>query len=88
MLHSSQDLSDHVAMNIGQAAINSILAHREFFVIDSEQVQDCCMKIITIRFIFLSLIPPIVASAISNTGLDARAPKPCHEAAAIVVASD
>jgi len=85
---SCQDLANHVAMHVRQAAVNTILTHSEFFVIYPEQVQDCGMKIIAIRFIFLSFVTPIVASAVSNAGLDARSPKPGDEAAAIVIAAD
>ncbi len=79
---------DHLPVYIGEAAVDAVLTYGQFLVIDAEQVQNCCVKIVAIGFVLLSLIAPIVASAMFYAGLDARAPKPGHEAAAIVVATN
>ena len=79
---------DYLPVHIGEAAVDAVLPHGQFLVIDAEQVQNCCVKIVAIGFVLPTLIAPIVASAMLHAGLDARAPEPGNEAAAIVVATD
>lgn len=60
-----ENLLNHVPMNVRQATINPVVPHRQPFMIDSEQVKNCGVQVITIRLIFDCLIPPVIA--LSNT---------------------
>ena len=59
---SRQNLPYHMSMDIGKAAIDTIVPHRELLVIDTEQVQDGRMNIIDLRGILTieRLVPPLV----------------------------
>ena len=45
---SGQNLANHFAVNIGKAAIDSIVAKDEFLVIDPQQMQDRGLKIMAL----------------------------------------
>ena len=85
---SRENFPDDPAMDIGQAAINAVLADGELFVVDPQQVQHGGVQIVAVRLALLGLIAPVVTAAMGHARLDAGAPEPGHKAAPIMVAAD
>ena len=83
-----QDLLHDVSMYIGQPAIDSVLTRGKLLMIDAQQVENRGMEIVDGRLVLLGLITPVVAPAVSDTGLDSRTPEPAYKAAAVVVAAE
>ena len=75
-------------MHIRQSAINAVRAHGEFFVIDAEEVQDGGMQVVAGGDVVRGLVADVVADAMGDAGLDACAPEPAHETAAVVIATE
>ena len=44
-----KNLSNHLPVNVGQAAVDSVMPHGELLVINAQQVKNCCMEIVTGR---------------------------------------
>src|SRR4051794_34289375 len=85
---SSENFSDDMSMHISQTAIDAILANGQLLVIDAKQVEHGRVKVVAVGFIFRRLVSPVIAAPVGDAGLDAGAPKPRHETAAIVIAPD
>ena len=55
----------HMTMNVRQTTINSVLSKSQTLVIDSQQVKNGRMEIVTIGFSFGGLVAPLVTLAIT-----------------------
>ena len=76
---------DHVAVNIGQATLQSIVIERQPFVIQTQQMQNGRVKIVNLGDILDRLVAEFIGSAITERGFDTRAGEPASEAGGIVV---
>ena len=68
-----------MAVDIGQAAIDAVVSHRELFVVDSQQVQDRGVDVVDVsRIVSVGrLVAPLVAGAVRGATLDAATGQPC-----------
>ena len=73
---SRKDFGDDFAMDVGETAIGAVMAKGEFFVIDSQEVEDGCVEIVAIGPAGGCFPRPFVALAVSNPPFDACAGEP------------
>jgi hypothetical protein len=70
---SGQDNPDHMNMNIGQAAFDSVVVIGQSLMIQTEQVKDGGMKVVRRGDIFDSFESEFVSATVRYARLDARA---------------
>src|SRR5687767_10544320 len=75
-------------MDVGQPTVTSIISERQLFMVDPEQMENCCMKIIAIGLVLLRFPRPLIAFSISNARFQAGSSHPGHKSAPIVIAAD
>ena len=74
-------------VNVGQAAVDAVVAKGEPFVVDAHQVQDGGVQIVTVGPALDGLVAELIALAVADAPLDAGAGQPGDERAAVVVAA-
>ena len=84
---SSDDLVQHAAMNVGQAAVYAAVAEAEFGVIEAQQIQDRGVLVVAHRLVFGGRERELVARAVAGASLDAAACEPAYERVAVVIAA-
>lgn len=82
-----QYLLDHMAVHIGQAALDAVVIKAQLLMIEAEQVQRGRMQVVAVAGILGSFESQVIARAITRTAFDAAAGQPRGEGAGIVVAS-
>src|SRR5678816_106035 len=83
---SGDQWADHFAMNVGQAPINAVMTEDEFFVVDSQQVQNSSMLIVTIHWIIGHFVRPFIALAIAGTALEPTTGHPTGKCKRVMIA--
>jgi len=73
-------------VDVGEAAVDAVVAVGEASVIDTEQVQDGGVEVVAVGFAIDGLIAEFVAETVGSTGFDACAGEPGDEGAAVVIA--
>src|SRR5829696_8808269 len=73
------------AVDVGEPSVGAVVAERELFVIDAEQVQDRGVKIVGRRDLFFGFPRPFVALANGHATFHASAGHPTDERSAIVI---
>ena len=76
---SVSDLVDQFAVDVGQAAVDAVVAIREPLVIDTQQVQHGGVQIAHMHDIFHGVVAKLVGRAIGRTAFDAPAGEPHAE---------
>lgn len=56
LVHHLHNLADDVAFHIGQAKVTAVVAKGESFVIEAEEMQDRCMKIMHVDWVHYRLM--------------------------------
>ena len=84
---SRQHVADHMPVDVGQAAVDAVVAEREPRVVDPHQVQDRRVQVVAVGLAGGGLPGPGVALAVSGAALDAGAGEPGDRRAAVVVAA-
>ena len=74
-----------MAVDVGEATVDAVVTHGQFFVVDAKQVQDGGKHIVAGRAVF-AFPAPMVALAKRAAALRAASGKPSDECAAIMVA--
>src|SRR5215470_10013440 len=85
--NSGEDVLDDVSVDIGQAAVDAVVADGQLLVIDAEQVQDGRVQVVAVRLALGGLVAELVAGAVGHAGLDAGAGEPGDERPAVMVAA-
>ena len=63
-------------MNVGQAAVDAVMAERETGVVDSHQMEDCRVQVVTVGLVRGGPPGPGIALAMGDAPFDARAGEP------------
>lgn len=84
---SGEDLVDDVAMDIGEATVDPVLADGELFVIDAEQVEDGGVEVVAVGLALDGLIAPVVAASMASSRANAGTGHPADEGSAVVIPS-
>src|SRR3977135_4220797 len=63
---------DEVAVDVGEAAVDAVVAEGEFFVVDAQEVEDGGVDVVAVGG-FYGFVGPFVAFAGSDAALDAAA---------------
>src|SRR5262245_65242797 len=87
-LGSRQELSHYLARHIGESEVAALEAVDEAGVVESEEVEDRCLKIMDVDGILGNAEAEVVGSAEGDAGLDATACQPHGIGVAVVVAAD
>lgn len=66
-----QDLLDHVPVHVRQPAVDAVLPHRQFLVIDAQQVQHRRVDVVDERRVVAiqRLVAPLIAQAVCDAPL-------------------
>src|SRR6267143_319856 len=73
---SRQDFLDHLSMDVRESPVAAIVAVGQFFMVDTEQVKNRGMQVVTIGLARNRLPGPLVALAVGDAAFDARAGQP------------
>src|SRR5690606_37354629 len=86
----ADDLADHLAVDVGEAAVDAVAAVDEALVVDAELVQNCRVDVVTVgRPVAVEgLVRPLVAFAVGDAAADAAAGEPVREDERVVVAAE
>ena len=86
---SRDQLPDHMAMHIRQAAVDAVVADGELFMINAEQVHQRGVDVVAGRRVGAveRLVAPLVAFACNDSALDATAAEPVGEDIGVMVAT-
>src|SRR5262249_40437536 len=85
-LASTQYLPNHVPMHIREPTVGAVVAKRQSFMINAQEVQDGGVQVVTIEG-QVGTPAPIVARAVRGASLDAGTGQPGDRGAAVVVAA-
>src|SRR5262249_58512043 len=83
---SGQQTCQHVAVHVGQPALDAVVVERQALVIDAEQVQDGGVKIVDIDRVLGGLPADVVGRSVSDAVFQPGACQPDAEGVGIVVA--
>lgn len=80
---------DDVAVNVGQASVDAIVAHAELGVVDAEEVEDGGVDVVDFGGCgaYEWFVSPLIALAGGDPALDAAAAHPVSEAIRIMIAA-
>jgi hypothetical protein len=84
---SSQYLSYHVSVHIGQTALDAVVIERQSLVVEAEQVQDGRVEVVRGGDVLLGTKPKFVGRAVAATWFDSSPSQPTGETVRIVIAS-
>src|SRR5947209_3626861 len=86
---SGDQLRNHVAVNIGQPAVNAVVPNGQLQVVDPEQPQHGCVDVVHLGRVRAvgRLVAEIVARPVADPALDPAAAEPVGEAVRVVVAA-
>lgn len=73
---SGKDLLHEIPVNIGQTIISSLKTKRQFFVIETQQMQNCGVQVMHMNRILGHIKPEIICGTNRNPWLDASASQP------------
>ncbi len=76
-----------VTMNVGEAAVDAVLADRELLVIDSHEVEDSGVDVVDVGFIDDGVVADLVGFTIADAAFDSAAGHPGGEAMGLVIAA-
>ena len=84
-----QDLFDDVSMDVGEPAVDAVLAEGESFVIDAEEVENGGVNVVALRGIgpVEGFVAPLIAFAVGHSTLDSASREPVGEYVGIVIAA-
>jgi hypothetical protein len=84
-----EDLLDHVAVDVREAAVGAVVPEDEFLVVEPEEVQDGGVDVVTLGELFAvgGLVAPFVALPVGDAALDAAAGEPVGEDEGVMVAA-
>lgn len=85
--NSRQHRLNHFAMQFREAEVASTITVGNFFVIDTQLLQDSCMKIVDTDAVLDSFETELVGGTVSHAALDPAAGHPHRVAKGMVVAS-
>ena len=74
-------------MHIRQSPVDAVLAKRESFVVDAQQMQNRGMEVVAVGFAFCRFVAPVVTFAIAGAGFDAGSGQPGDKRSSVVIAS-
>ena len=63
---SGQDLVNDLAVDVGQPAVDAVVAERQPLVVDAEQVQDRGVEVVAVGRVLGGLVRPFVAGAVGR----------------------
>ena len=80
---------DDVAVDVGQAPVDAIVAHAELGVVDTEEVEDGGVDVVDLGGggAHEGFVSPLIALSSGDAALDAAAAHPVGEAIRIVIAA-
>src|SRR5688572_1953177 len=69
---SRDDLADHVAVHVGQAAIDAVVTHGEPGVVDAQKVHDRRVDVVDLRRMLAigRFVTPVVAQTVRHAAAD------------------
>src|SRR5262245_19741985 len=85
--HSRQDLVNHMPVDVGEPAVDAVVANAQSLVIDAEQVQNGRVQIVAVGLALDGPVAELVAGSVANAALDAGAGQPGDERPTVVVAA-
>ena len=71
-----EDLVDYVAVDVGEASLDSIVQDCEFFVVDAQLVQDGRVQVVAVGRVFDGLVAEFVALSVGRAPLESAACDP------------
>ena len=84
---SAQYLSNDVSVHIGQPSLNAVVIERESFMVETQQVQDGRMEVVSGGDVLLGTKPKLVSRAIAATRFHSSSGQPTGETMRVVIAS-
>ena len=84
-MHLCHNAPDDVAVDVGQAAVDAVMADCQSFVVDAEQVQDGSEHVMAVCAGF-TFPTPTIALAVRAPALGPTTGQPCDERPSIVIA--
>ncbi len=82
----SKDLSHHLAVNIGEPEVAALKAEGEFFVVDSQQVEEGRVDIVDVGAVLNGVEAEFVCGSYGDSGFGAAAGEPHGERVDVMVA--
>src|SRR5215218_4470312 len=77
---SGEDALHHVSMYIRQTPADAVVVERELLVVQSQQVQRCCVQVVHGYRIFGRLTSKLIRSTVCEARLEPTAGQPTGEA--------
>src|SRR5262245_49483504 len=68
-----QNLCDHLAMHVGEAPVNAVMADSQPLVVNPQQIENRRVQIVAPRAIDGGLVGKVVALSVGRAGLNSRA---------------
>ena len=69
----------HMTMHVGQAAIDSVVAVDQTFMVNPQQMQNCRVKIVAPCSAFNGFVAPVVAAAVADACSHTSTGQPGHK---------
>src|SRR4051794_7926265 len=85
---SRQDVSDDLAVDVGQAEVAARVAEGQLLVVEAEQVQDRGMEVVHAHQGLHGLEPEVIGRAVDRAALDAAPGEPDGEPVVVVVPAE
>src|SRR5438093_1223098 len=82
-----EEFVDNVTVDVGQPAVNAVMAEGEFFMVDAELMENGGVQVVTVGRIGGRFVRPFIALAVGDAAFEAGTSDPTGEGEWIVVAS-
>ena len=82
-----QQVLDDVTFDIGQAEAATLVAERQSFVVDTEEVQDGCIEVMDMDRFFDDVVTEVVGLPINHPPAHASSGHPSGKAARVMIAA-
>src|SRR5690606_5319481 len=87
LARSGENVLDHVAVDVGEAAVEAVVVPGELLVVEPEQVQHRRVEVPDGGRVFLGPAAELVGRSVADAAFDAGAHHPAGEAVRIVIAA-
>src|SRR3989449_11605426 len=85
LLHSDQDLVDHLAGNVGKPEMAALELVGQPLVVDAEAIEDCGLQVVDVHGVLDDVVAVIVGLTVIDAGLHSATRHPHAEAARMMV---
>ena len=84
----ADEFFDDMTVNIGEPKMSPLVLEGQSLVVDPQQMQNGCMKVVNMNAAGKNIVAEIIGFALAMTGVDAAAGHPHGETSRVMIATE